>query len=108
MGQWLRLFEPEAVEERKYARKKRHRFWCAGLNDFWSFDQHDKWGPRFGLWFHLGTEPLSGEVKWLKIWWNNRNPHLITSYYLKAARKMKGEFDANVILTDRRRFPCRG
>ncbi|KAH9856452.1 hypothetical protein C2E23DRAFT_811473 [Lenzites betulinus] len=86
VNQWLRENEPEAVQARKRRKFKRHRFWTAGLNDFWAFDQHDKW-RRFGLYLHLGTEPTAGEIKWLKIWWTNSNPKLITRFYLDAVRK---------------------
>jgi hypothetical protein len=54
-----------------------------------TMDQHDKW-KRFGLWLHLGLDPFAGRIVWLKIWWNNRNPRLITSYYLEAARQEGG------------------
>ncbi|RDX47577.1 hypothetical protein OH76DRAFT_1354108 [Lentinus brumalis] len=85
---WLRIHEPEAVQARKHQKFKRRRFWTAGLNDFWAMDQHDKWGARFGLYLHLGTEPTAGEVKWLKIWWTNSNPRLVSSYYFEAVRKL--------------------
>ncbi|KAI0712154.1 hypothetical protein C8Q76DRAFT_621798 [Earliella scabrosa] len=88
--QWCHRYEPDAVEARKHRKFKRYRFWAAGVNDFWTFDQHDKWGPRFGLWLHVGTEPVSGEIKWLRIWWNNSNPRLVTKYYLDAVRKTGG------------------
>ncbi|KAH9929040.1 uncharacterized protein BXZ73DRAFT_48276 [Epithele typhae] len=88
---YLKTTEPEAVAARRYRGKfKRYRFWCVGVNDFWSFDQHDKWGPRFGLWLHVCIEPMSGKILWLKIWWTNSNPRLIASYYLEAARALKG------------------
>ncbi|KAJ7726305.1 hypothetical protein DFH07DRAFT_758178 [Mycena maculata] len=58
--------------------------------DIISFDQHDKW-KRFGLWLHVGLDPFSGRVAWLRIWWTNRNPKLITSYYIKGCRKIGGE-----------------
>ncbi|KAI0741878.1 hypothetical protein C8Q80DRAFT_1109776 [Daedaleopsis nitida] len=87
---WLRQHEPEAVQARKHRKFKRYRFYAAGLNDFWSFDQHDKWGPRFGLWLHLGAEAASGEIKWLKIWWTSKNPRLVASYYIDAVRMIKG------------------
>ncbi|KAI1781732.1 hypothetical protein LXA43DRAFT_1036355 [Ganoderma leucocontextum] len=86
VSEWLRQNEPDAVEARKRRKFKRHRFWSAGLNDFWTFDQHDKWGARYGLYLHLGLEPTAGENKWLKIWWNNSNPRLIASYYFEAVR----------------------
>ncbi len=59
--------------------------------EYWSIDQHDKWG-RFGLWLHLGLDPYSGRFAWLKIWWCNRNPRLLINYYLEAAREIGGTF----------------
>ncbi|KAI0367936.1 hypothetical protein BV20DRAFT_949165, partial [Pilatotrama ljubarskyi] len=87
VSEWLALTEPDAVRARKHRKFKRHRFWTAGVNDIWTFDQHDKWA-RFGLFFHCGLEPGAGQIKWLRVWWNNSNPRLITSYYLQAARKL--------------------
>ncbi|KAH9842488.1 uncharacterized protein C8Q71DRAFT_853036 [Rhodofomes roseus] len=87
VGKWLKEFEPNAVQARKHRKFKRHQFWAAGVNDVWAFDQHDKWA-RFGLFLHLCIEPVAGEIKWLKIWWNNSNPRLITSYYLEAVRSI--------------------
>lgn len=54
-----------------------------------SIDQHDKWG-RFGLWMHLGMDPFTGRIAWMKVWWCNRNPRLIIGFYLDAARKVGG------------------
>ncbi|KAI0366367.1 hypothetical protein BV20DRAFT_1124273 [Pilatotrama ljubarskyi] len=85
--EWLNLVEPDAVKARRHRKFKRHRFWAAGVNDMWTFDQHDKWA-RFNLFLHGCVEPVAGQIKWLKIWWNNSNPRLITSYYLESARKL--------------------
>ncbi len=57
-------------------------FYCAGVNDLWCIDQHDKWKYRFGLCLHACVDPFSGVLKWMKIWWNNSNPVLIGKYYL--------------------------
>lgn len=57
--------------------------------DLVCFDQHDKW-KRFGLWLHLGMDPYPGRLHWLKIWWTNRNPKLVTRYYLDACRNAGG------------------
>ncbi len=57
-------------------------FYCAGVNDLWCIDQHDKWKYRFGLCLHACVDPFSGVLKWMKIWWNNSNPVLICKYYL--------------------------
>jgi len=86
---YLNSTEREAVQFHKQKRFRRKRFWAAGVNDVWMCDQHDKW-KRFGLWLHVGLDPYPGQLQWLKVWWSNRNPQLIGSYYLEAARKRKG------------------
>jgi hypothetical protein len=88
---FLKTTEPDAVKQRSRRRFKRKQFWAAGVMDIWAFDQHDKW-KRFNLWLHLGLDPFSGRIEWLKIWHNNRKPCLITSYYLEAARAAGGKF----------------
>ncbi|KAF9524133.1 hypothetical protein CPB83DRAFT_898178 [Crepidotus variabilis] len=86
---YLKQVEPEQVARRKKMRFKRKRFYAAGVNDVWAQDQHDKWG-RFGLWLHNGIDPFTGYNNWMKIWWTNSNPRLITKYYLDACRLMQG------------------
>ncbi|KAK7036943.1 hypothetical protein R3P38DRAFT_3311626 [Favolaschia claudopus] len=85
----FQLVEPDQVARRKRKRFRRKRFWAAGIMDILTFDQHDKW-KRFGLWLHVGLDPLPGRLAWLKIWWTNRNPRLITSYYIEACRQLGG------------------
>ncbi|KAJ7075212.1 hypothetical protein B0H15DRAFT_792147, partial [Mycena belliarum] len=89
LGRFLKDIEPEEVHRRLGKHFKRKRFWAAGVMDIIAFDQHDKWG-RFGLWFHLGMDPFPGRIMWLKVWWTNRNPKLVTSYYIKATRAAGG------------------
>ena len=81
--------EPLAVTQRKRRQFKQGRYYPAGVMECWSIDQHDKW-ERFGLWLHLGTDPCTGRFAWFRIWWCNRNPRLLMSYYLAAARMVKG------------------
>jgi hypothetical protein len=76
----LHTVEYEAVQQHRHRRLKRRRFWAAGVNDVWPQDQHDKWG-RFGIWLHASLEAFSGEINWLRVWWTNKNPKLITSYF---------------------------
>lgn len=90
MGTYLNLVEPDAVTERKGRRFVRKLFYSAGVNDLWAFDQHDKW-KRFGLYLHLGMDPYPGRCLWLRIWWTNRNPRLVTSFYLAAAKAIGGK-----------------
>ncbi|KAH7919661.1 hypothetical protein BV22DRAFT_1022606, partial [Leucogyrophana mollusca] len=85
----LKKHEPERVKARKAKRFKRKRFFAAGVMDIVTMDQHDKW-KRFGLWLHLGLDPFSGFIAWVKIWRANRNPRLIARYYLEAVRKLGG------------------
>ncbi|KAL4269040.1 hypothetical protein AB1N83_001842 [Pleurotus pulmonarius] len=87
--EYLLLTEPAAVSARKRYQWKRRVFWCAGVNDLIVLDQHDKW-KRFELYIHAGLDPFSGYVHWLKVWWTNRNPILITSYYLDAVTQQQG------------------
>ncbi|KAA1467108.1 hypothetical protein DENSPDRAFT_769383 [Dentipellis sp. KUC8613] len=86
---YLRKTEPEAVKARRYRRFIRRRFWATGLNDVWAIDQHDKW-QRFGLFLHACVDPYHGYIHWVKIWWTNKNPRLIASFYLEAARREGG------------------
>lgn len=81
-----------AVDEHCQNRRfKWRRFYAAGVNDIWAQDQHNKWGKKYGLWFHLNLDPFAGKFNWLKVWWTNSNPQLITKYYLDACRNIGGE-----------------
>ena len=73
----------------------RRKFHAAGVNDVWAQDQHDKWGPRFGLWLHNNIDPFTGYNNWLKVWWTNKNPRLIAGYYIETVRAYGG---ASIIL----------
>jgi hypothetical protein len=89
VNDFLRHIEPNAVDARKSGLFKRRRFWSAGVMEYLSIDQHDKWG-RFGLWQHLATDPYTGRISWLKIWCCNRNPRLLINYYIEAGRRVGG------------------
>jgi hypothetical protein len=49
-------------------------------------DQHDKW-KRFGLALHTGIDPFSGRTHWIKVYWTNNNPKVISSYYFEFVEK---------------------
>jgi hypothetical protein len=85
----LHRMEPEEVRRRKNKRFKRNKFYAAGVMAVLAMDQHDKWG-QYHLWLHVGIEPVSGYVAWLKIWRTNHNPRLIAKYYLDAIRELGG------------------
>ncbi|KAK0224450.1 hypothetical protein EDD85DRAFT_730019, partial [Armillaria nabsnona] len=69
--------KPELVARRLRKDMVQKVFYCAGVNDLWCIDQHDKWKFRFGLCLHACVDSFSGVLKWMKIWWNNSNPVLI-------------------------------
>ena len=101
VNDFLLHVEPEAVVKRKSGLFKHRRFWSAGVMEYWSIDQHDKW-ERFGLWLHLGIDPYAGRFAWLKVWWCNRNPLLLIDYYLEAAHNVGGMFLTESGLRDRK------
>ena len=83
----MNLHHPDEVQHRKSRRLKRSIFWTAGLHDIWVFDQHDKW-RCFQLFLHVGIEPFSGRILWLKIWWTNHNPRLICGWYCDTVQSL--------------------
>ncbi|KAK1225454.1 hypothetical protein PQX77_011603 [Marasmius sp. AFHP31] len=85
---WFDQWEPDLVRERKHRRLRRKRFWAAGAADVWCVDQHDKW-KKYGLGLHTGVDPFIGQIKWLRVWWTNRNPRLIFRYYLDTVRRLR-------------------
>ncbi|EGN94795.1 hypothetical protein SERLA73DRAFT_155521 [Serpula lacrymans var. lacrymans S7.3] len=40
--------------------------------------------------FHVGIEPCSGYVLWLKVWWTNHNPRLICGWYCNIMERLGG------------------
>lgn len=91
IAEYLKATEPAEVRaRRKRNRFKRRRFYAVGVNDIWAQDQHDKWGGKFGLWLHCSLDPYTGWINWLKVWWTNSNPRLITKYYLDTCRNIGG------------------
>lgn len=86
---YLHETEPQKVEARRKKQFKRQRFFAAGVNHLWAFDQHDKF-KRFGLFLHLGIEPFCGLLVWLVVWWSNSNPRLWSKQYIDAARRLGG------------------
>ncbi|KAI0686829.1 hypothetical protein BC835DRAFT_1309378 [Cytidiella melzeri] len=85
--EYMNLHHPDDVVARKGMRLRRKQFWTVGVNDVWSMDQHDKW-RRFQLFLHIGVEPYSGLILWLKIWWTNRNPRLVCGWYCDVIRDL--------------------
>ncbi|KZT53342.1 hypothetical protein CALCODRAFT_404512, partial [Calocera cornea HHB12733] len=90
VAEYNRLYHQEEVRQRKGHRLKRKNFWTAGVFDVFCFDQHDKWGDKYGLWLHTGVEAFSGAILYINVWFTNSNPRLIFRYYLQAVRNYGG------------------
>ncbi|KAF8835867.1 hypothetical protein BDN67DRAFT_992298 [Paxillus ammoniavirescens] len=86
MQKYFITYEPQLVRQHKANHLQCHCFWAAGVNDIWAVDQHDKW-LHFGLALHMGIEPFSGHILWMKVWHSNRNLQLILSYYMEIVEK---------------------
>lgn len=86
IAEWAHAYEPEKVESRKSRVTPRKPYICAGVNEIWAFDQHDKL-MKWGLWLHVGVDTFSGMVLWVKVWWTNSNPRLVCKYYLDVIEK---------------------
>ena len=86
----LHKTEPDAVKGHCVCHFHCWKFYAAGVNDVWVQDQHDKWGPWFGLWLHNNLDPFTGYNNWLKVWWTNKNPHLIAGYYIEMVWAYSG------------------
>ncbi|KAJ7769107.1 hypothetical protein DFH07DRAFT_866763 [Mycena maculata] len=89
----LRQLEPDAMRARKGKKFHRTKFYAAGVDNCWGQDQHDKWGPRFGLWLHNSIYPFIAFNNWLKVWHTNKNPHLITKYFLDMSLPVFTQID---------------
>ena len=83
----LNEIESEEVHKCKGKKFKRRWFYSAGVMAMLTMDQHDKWG-QYHLWLHVGLDPFSGHVAWLKIWRTNHNPQLIAKYYLDVIQEL--------------------
>ncbi|KAK0493820.1 hypothetical protein EDD18DRAFT_1077932, partial [Armillaria luteobubalina] len=82
--------KPDSAARCLWGQFNRKVFHCAGVNNIWCMDQHDKWKYQFGLCLHHGLDPFTGVIKWMKVWWNNSNPILICKYYLDIMEKTDG------------------
>ena len=86
---YLKQTEPDLVAGRLAKRFVRRAFYAAGINHFWTMDQHDKW-KRFGLYWHGCLDGFTGKILWLVVWWTNSNPKFVCAQYFKAVRTFGG------------------
>lgn len=90
IAEYCHKYEPHLIKLHLHCCLTRRRFWAAGVNDICAVDQHDKW-QCFGLCMHVGMDPFSGRIHWLKVWHINHNTKLIASYYLDFVQQLGGK-----------------
>jgi len=85
----VKRLDPEGVSQRRRRRLQRRRYRNPGPNHVWHIDGHDKLGP-FGFFIHGAIDGFSRRLIWLEVNSTNKLPEVIASYYLNAAKDMKG------------------
>jgi hypothetical protein len=87
------------LEKRKGVVFKKKSWISGGVGHFWALDQHDKWKYKHGLCLHIGVEPFSGLILWLRVWWNNSNPVIICKHYLDTVEDLGSGSSPSITLS---------
>lgn len=82
----LRELDPEGIEKRSRYRLKRRRYSVKGPNSRWHLDGYDKVKP-FGFAIHGAVDGFSRKILWLQVATTNKDPDIISHFYLKALKK---------------------
>jgi hypothetical protein len=99
----LKLVDAEGLERRKGRKLRRRVFHCAGRNQVWSLDGHDKL-ERWGFPIHGCCDVYSRYLLWLRVGETNHNPRTILAYYLESIEeyaKNRSSDNCNISLSDR-------
>lgn len=84
----LQILDPEGVEHRAKYRLKRRLYAVVGPNFMWHIDGYDKLVP-YDIFIHGGIDGFSRKILWLELATTNKDPSVITHYYLKTIEKLK-------------------
>ena len=78
--------EQSPTKKKKFVRRK----YCnPGPKYVWHIDGHDKL-KLFGFSVHGYIDGFSRKLKWLGVTLSNKVPEIISQYYLKAIKRLKG------------------
>ena len=55
----------------------------------WHIDGNDKLVP-FGFGIHGCIDGFSRNLLWLKVYWTNKDPHVVAGYYMEAVKENMG------------------
>lgn len=88
VAQVLREIDPDGVERRSRYRLKRRVYGVSGPNQIWHLDGWDKLAP-FKLYVHGCVDGFSRKYMWLQVASTNKDPNVVSYYFLKALRKFQ-------------------
>ncbi|XP_066924268.1 uncharacterized protein [Clytia hemisphaerica] len=85
----LKELDPEGVERRSRNVLKRRQYWSKGPNYVWHLDGYDKLKP-FGFSIHGAIDGFSRRILWLKVAASNKDPAVVSNFYLETVRTLSG------------------
>ena len=94
----MKVLEPAGVSLRKQHKLARRSYCNKGPNYLWHIDGNDKLKP-FGLCIHGAIDGFSRKVLWLNVSPSNKDPSVISKYFLDFVSKINGS--ARVVRADR-------
>lgn len=86
--QLMRLLDPAGVKRRCRYRLKRRTYRVSGPNFIWHVDGMDKLN-EFGFCIHGAIDGFSKKIIWLEVSNSNKDPMIVTSYYMDAVKKFR-------------------
>ena len=86
---YVRVIDPEGVNNRRKRRLKRRKYTNLGPNFLWHIDGWDKLAP-FGFYIHGAIDGFSRRILWLEVGSSNKNPRFIAWHYLNAVQQLGG------------------
>lgn len=96
--QALKILDPEGVQARSGHRLRRPNYSTKGPNYLWHIDGYDKLKP-FGFCAYGAIDGYSRKILWLEVSSSNKDPGIITKYFLDYVRQIGGT--SRVIRADR-------
>eukprot|EP00111_Clytia_hemisphaerica_P011824 TCONS_00034751-protein len=85
----LKSLDPEGVERRTRNVLRRRQYWSNGPNYVWHLDRYDKLKP-YGFGIHGAIDGFSRRIIWLKVAVSNKDPAVVSNFYLDAVQNLSG------------------
>ena len=85
----MEVLDPAGVSPRKQHKLARRSYCNKGSNYLWCINGNDKLKP-FGSWIHGAIDGFSRKVLWLNVSPSNKDPAVISKYFLDFVTKING------------------